>query len=127
MAKQTTFQSNYNRAKFPVQGEINTKPSLTIPDQSFTIEEIYRRFAQGRPMNIEREPIYDGDVMLPQWQKLDLAERETLLQDINSRVKFLQNDYTTLKAQSDAKKAQQLKQQQAQPPKNGDDTVSTPL
>lgn len=104
------FQNHYNRDKHPVKGEVNNLESMTIPDQSFTIEEIYRRFAQGRPVNVEKVPIYDGDRLLPEFHRLDLAEREQLLQDVAGRVKMLQRDYQTLKTQYDAKQAQKKQQ-----------------
>lgn len=102
------FQSHYNRDKFICPGEINILPSITIPDQSYTVEEIYRRFAQGRPLAIQRIPVYDGDVMLPDYQRLDLAEREQLLKDVQGRVKLLQKDYSTLKTQYEANKKKKL-------------------
>lgn len=106
------FQTHFNRKEHPTQEETNTLESMTIPDQSMTIEEIYRRFAQGRPVNIERQPVYDGDVLLPNWQRLDLAEREQLQKDIAGRIDLLRKDYKTLKTQYDAKiaakKAKQL-------------------
>lgn len=111
----TQFQTHYNRSDHKTKEEVNTMESMTIPDQSFSVEEIYRRFTQGRPLNIERQPIYDGEVLLPNYQTLDLADKEQLRKDVVERVKMLQKDYKTLKTQYDAKQAQKKQQSNAKP------------
>nr|QJB19327.1 MAG: hypothetical protein [Microvirus sp.] len=44
-----------------VKGEVNTGLSMTVPDQAMTIQELYRRFANGEPLGAEREAYYDED------------------------------------------------------------------
>lgn len=64
--------------------EINRMPSMTVPDQSMSVQEIMQRYAQGLPLMGERVSIWQGDVgdgdedYLPDPQHLDLAEREEL-------------------------------------------------
>lgn len=65
---------NYNHKE--QIGEINLFPSLTIPDQALSLNEIIRRFASGIPMDIGKIPVFDEDNDLPDFRKLDLAERE---------------------------------------------------
>lgn len=66
---------NYVQSK----GEVNTEPSMTVPDQAMTIKEILQRFAQGLPLEGARVEIYDEDDEvegLPDLSNMDLAERE---------------------------------------------------
>lgn len=57
----------------------NTQPSLTIPDQSMTVDELYKRYAAGLPLEGRRVPFYTEDnEFLPNLKKLDLAEIEHL-------------------------------------------------
>lgn len=53
--------------------------SKTIPDQSMSVQEIMRRFAQGLPLGGEKVPIYDGDEeYLPDPKTLDISEIEDM-------------------------------------------------
>jgi hypothetical protein len=78
------FEKNY---------ETNTQPSLTIPDQTMTIRTILERHSRGLPIDGIKVPIWDGeDNDLPDWRRLDLAERQELshlykqeINDIKSR------------------------------------------
>lgn len=54
-----TINTPWNRRQ-PV-GEINSLPSMTIPDQTMSIPEILRRFASGLPLQGNKNPIYDGE------------------------------------------------------------------
>lgn len=78
------FCTPYNRENFPVQKEKNTLPSLTVPDQTMSIKEIMRRFAQGLPMEGEKVPVYDGEENdLPDSRTMDLAD----IQEMRERIK----------------------------------------
>lgn len=45
------------------EGERFTLPSLTRPDESLSIKELYLRYAQGRPLdNIRRTGYYDDEL-----------------------------------------------------------------
>lgn len=95
MSKATTpkprFQSHYNATDFPDgrKEPKQTNPSLTIPNQSLTIQEIYKRYATGRPLGGSRELIYDDDGTgkmvvnfddyMPDLGTLDLADRQEVL------------------------------------------------
>ena len=66
-----TFAKNY---------EFNTQPSLTIPDQTMSIRTILERHSRGLPIDGIKTPIYEGEENdLPDWRKLDLAERQELV------------------------------------------------
>lgn len=90
---------NYDHTK--VIGEVNLYPSLTVPDQALSLAEIIRRFASGIPMDIGKIPVFDEDNDLPDFRKLDLAERQEY------RERF--------QAELDAFRAAQVKPQEAAP------------
>lgn len=65
---------NYMPENHP--GEVNKLPSLTVPDQALDLKEIIRRFAAGIPMNVGKMPVFDEENDLPDFTKMDLADRE---------------------------------------------------
>ena len=78
-----TIRNLYNSKYFPKHYEVNTMPSMTIPDEAMSISELMNRYAHG--MNLHRrEGVYNGeDSDLPNdLDNLDLAEREEILRGI---------------------------------------------
>jgi len=73
----------------PDPGEVNTLPSLTIPDQAMSIQEILRRYTSGLPIGGSRSPIFDEDNDLPELSKMDLADRQTAIERYASELKDL--------------------------------------
>lgn len=66
----------------PTQPEINRKPSMTIPDQSMSVQEIMERYARGLPIAGQKVPLYDGEEGdFPDLSKMDLADRQQYLED----------------------------------------------
>lgn len=70
--------------------EVNTLPSETIPDDSFTMREIYTRFTSGYPINVHNytgdlEEDLDSPYATVQWKHIDLAEREQLIKEIKEK------------------------------------------
>lgn len=51
------FVNKYNYVKS--EGEKNDQPSETVPQQSFTVQEIYQRHQAGALEDIEKKAIYD--------------------------------------------------------------------
>lgn len=70
------FKTQYNSKDIKVRGEISFRPSKTIPDQSLSVKEIFRRFANGLPLQGQKIPVYDGDEDQPDFRRMDLAEIE---------------------------------------------------
>lgn len=59
MRKIWTSQNVQDR---PQQGEVNSLPSETVPNQALSVREILTRFAQGIPPDIQqREVFYSED------------------------------------------------------------------
>lgn len=59
------------------KGEVNKKPSKTVPDQTMSIREILTRYAHGLPIEAGKVPIYEGEDYTPDPRHMDLADRET--------------------------------------------------
>ncbi|MFY7787217.1 MAG: hypothetical protein ACOVQA_05025 [Thermoflexibacteraceae bacterium] len=76
-------------------GETNTQPSQTVPDQSMSVSEIMRRYAQGLPMAGYKVPTYSDDEnqdlndVFPNIKKLDLAELQELKLNTAIQIKEL--------------------------------------
>lgn len=97
---------------YPIKGEINTRPSMTIPDQSLSVKEIMQRYAQGMPLNGIKDPIYHGeDELIPDYGSMDLAEREALKSQI-------EGELITLKAKLIQEREQKAKYAPPLPPNN---------
>lgn len=65
--RQNNFKFNPNK-----HGEINTKPSVTVPDDSYTIKDILTRFTRGIDPMLTRMGEYEKE----QSSSLDEAEFE---------------------------------------------------
>lgn len=76
-----------NAEEFPTQGELFTMPSLTLPDQSMSVREIMRRYAQGLPLDGAKVPLYEGEEeMRRDISRMDLSEIEDELREITGRL-----------------------------------------
>lgn len=80
------IKTPYNAKEFPVKGESSKLPSMTVPDQSMSVQEILRRYASGLSPLGERVPVYDGDEEVPDLKKMDLAEIEQLKKDTSDYI-----------------------------------------
>jgi hypothetical protein len=84
----------------PIEGEKFTQPSLTVPDQTMSIPELIRRYAQGLPLGAPKVPIYEGtdDPMQGiNFKKLDLSEQMSQLKIFTNEVKETQKRMSTPK------------------------------
>lgn len=83
---------NYDPADWP--GEKNNMPSMTIPDQAMSIQEILRRFAQGLPLGGQKVPLYDEDIPFDaqEFQRMDLADKQEFMEANKRRMEQLQSE-----------------------------------
>lgn len=84
MAKNYQTQFSYDHKK--MRREVNNKPSLTVPDQSLSVKQILDRYARGLPLGGMKVPVYDGEEDVPDFNKLDLAERQELLEQTKQSI-----------------------------------------
>lgn len=95
--------------------ELNTLPSLTVPDQSMSVDEILQRFATGRPIpDLSSKMTYTGDQYLPDLKRLDLVEQQELIDrnkqhinDLEGRLKQRQQRVKQLTIDSEEAKIKQ--------------------
>lgn len=119
------FKTQYNAKDYPSIGEINLKPSMTKPDQTFTVQEILNRFAKGLPMTSGKVPMYDdpsNELAHIDISRLDLADIQRLKETINEHVRNLQatirqDELNAIKAaENAAKEALEKQKAEAKPP-----------
>lgn len=87
------IKHSLNAHNFPKNYETITTPSMTIPDQTMSMRTILERHSRGLPIDGIKTPIWTGeDDDLPDWNRLDLAERQELahlykneIEDIKTR------------------------------------------
>lgn len=124
------FKTQWNAEAFPSKGEINRFPSETIPDQSLTVREIMQRYAQGLPLEGERVPVYNGeDIDLPEFQYLDLAEREEYKNRVREEIVSLGNILKERKIAVEAQKklkAEQKAKISLHPAQEGENSSTAP-
>lgn len=101
----TKIKNNLNGKFFPKHYEKNSRPSMTIPDQSMSLKTILDRFSKGLPINVAINQPIEGDPGNQgiDLRKLDLAEKEQLLEQTKQFIKHHQE------------KAEQKQQPQPQP------------
>jgi len=92
------FQSHYNSKTFPKNRteKESLQPSLTVPNQSMTITEIYKRYVSGRSLSGVANPVYDYDGTspydidfddyMPDISKMDLADRQEILESAKQQL-----------------------------------------
>jgi len=93
-AKKYIMQKVKNSLNYEYQdqkGEVNTLPSMTIPDQTMSIRTIVDRYAKGLPISAFT-PIYEGeDFYMPDPKTLDLVDRAELLENVKQEVESLKS------------------------------------
>lgn len=93
------FRTGFNYHLFPRPvGEINTTPSITLPDESLTIRQVFARFSSGRVEGLARDTYYDdeSDLLSPyvtmDFEHMDIAERNLIMEEIRQkRAEALEN------------------------------------
>jgi len=101
-------------------GEVNFGKSMTVPDQSMSIQEILVRFARGLSVSGERVPVYNGeddDVFPANWHTMDFSEKIEYAEEHSELVKTLQEKF----------KAEEEERRSAFIDKTRKDTVETPV
>lgn len=77
---------HYNTVRRVSDHERYTKPSLTVPDQSFTIAEIIARSERGLPITGVKVAVYDPEdgTPIPDLRKMDLVDVYELKKKLDS-------------------------------------------
>lgn len=86
------IKTSMNASEFEKNYERNSKPGLTIPDQTMSIRTILERHSRGLPIDGVKVPIWDGeDNDLPDWRTLDLSERQMLKEQYTEELQSIKN------------------------------------
>lgn len=95
-----------------------TEKSKTVPNDAMTIAQILKRVDQGLPVTGAKVPIYEGDVFIPELQKMDLVDRQELyarakkqIEEIQAYQKQVEQDKLVQAKQEADRKAQEEKEQ----------------
>lgn len=79
-----------NQSNFPkfmhLVGETNTKPSLTVPGMTMSLDELLKRYVRGDSVNIFT-PTYLGEDDLPNIERMDAMDRLDLAHSLQSELK----------------------------------------
>lgn len=111
---QKRFSTQYD--PHPVKGEINTKPSLTIPNEAMSIREILVRYSRGLPIDT-KVPMYEEEQLLPNVKHMDLADLQTLRENVAEEIQQKKTHLDKITKEAQHKKqleALELKKQERQ-------------
>lgn len=88
----TNFKTHYNFEVHIPDDEVNNMPSLTVPDQSMSVSEIMRRFANGLPIGGQQVELWEQDDVFEgvDPRRLDLSEHEDLQRSIKQELSDIQ-------------------------------------
>lgn len=75
------FRTHYSFENHDKSCHVNTLPSETIPGQAMSVPEIIKRSQRGLPVPGSREPLYTGEIEMPDFQRMDLADLWAFKQD----------------------------------------------
>lgn len=70
----------------PFKGIPNHEPSRTVPGQAFNVKELIERSYRGLPISGEKVPVYNGEVPIPDFDRMDLAEIEAFRNEVTNRI-----------------------------------------
>lgn len=86
------IKHSLNANTFPKVYSKNNMPSLTIPDQTMSMRTILERHSRGLPIDGVKVPIWEGeDNDLPDWNRLDLVERQELAHLYKNEIEDIKN------------------------------------
>lgn len=98
-ARVKRFKTQYNSIPDPGNPLPGEMPSMTIPNEAMTVREIIAMQARGLTLNNRRVPVYNGEEDIPDFQHLDLADQEAIMQTNQALITEMQK---TLKDQEKA-------------------------
>lgn len=84
------FKTMYNAV--PGKGEVNKLPSMTIPDQTMSIEEMLLRHTRGLPVTGIRVPLYGEEGNESDIGNMELTDKMDLLKRAKEDVERLRNE-----------------------------------
>lgn len=103
----------------PYTGRVFTQPSQAIPDQSYSVKDLLRRFTTGTAPAVAKQAYYqddpDLDNPLPTLSELDLAEIQELATSNYHKINDLKYKYNQQIKEHHEQQQQQQPQEPHQP------------
>lgn len=94
-----------NYHQFPKEfNPVGSGPPLTVPDQSMSVREIFKRYAQGQPLGGVREELWygeDEEDNMPDPRTLDLSEIEDITKQSHEFISKVNNDEKERKSKAE--------------------------
>lgn len=94
--------------------------SRTLPDQNYTVKELFQRFAKGLPIQASmQEPIYLGeenDVDLSKVKNMSIMDKSALADEMAEKAAIIDQDLTERKAKRSANAAKAKAETEAAKP-----------
>lgn len=101
----TVFYTQWNRqSEIPFKSE---EPSMTVPNQAMTVQQILERYAQGKPVNANENLLYTEDFFVP--QGTTRLEREELERDNQETISELKQKFEEQKQAAGPRKKAERK------------------
>jgi len=95
------FKNSYNSENFNNRLEPKSnKPSMTIPDQTMTIQQIMSKYVKGIPFENQKEGQYYGEEYIPDVQRMDISEKFELLNEMKENNKQKLKEYKNSQKQT---------------------------
>jgi len=67
------------------KGEVNRLPSMTIPNQVLTMDELVKRYVRGDPNVTQFQPVYSDNDDMPNIETMDEMEKVALARALKDR------------------------------------------
>lgn len=103
-------------------------PSMTVPDQSMTVQEILMKFTSGMDPGVVREGVYSDtedfdDLDLSQVNSMDLVDREDLARENSQRIDDLNAELRAKQGKVEVqKRSKRLTSKPGEEERSDDDT-----
>ncbi|WP_373755077.1 hypothetical protein [Jeotgalibaca porci] len=86
------YRNSTDQGNYPIKEE-NHLPSMTVPDQAMSIEEILVRFASGTLPDVMHNIEYSDD--MPDLRGLDISELMDMKKQAQEDTTYLENELQT--------------------------------
>lgn len=115
------YKTQFTHREFKHDNEVNTQPSMTVPDQSLSVKELMERYAKGLPLEGEKVSYYHGEEFVPDLKKMDLSEIDDLKAQNAENIINMQKDIQAKRKSAAEKKQRELwekeqKEKESTPP-----------
>ena len=97
MSKQKFKSNKYDGKKRPTVELSHLTPSMTIPNETYSLKDLVKKHKQGIMPPVERRAIWQGDathddIDLQKVHDMDIADQHEIIQQNNSIIKQLKRD-----------------------------------